>query len=301
MLYESIQLDKKFIKFRSLLGVGEATAIGHLACMWMSCWRQASEVLGDASDVELAAAWTGEPGKLFSALRDGGWIDSDENGLWCVHDFWDYAPRHVKLRRDRIETRDKENNKKKTEKPKATKRPQRAHSVRTKDAQSAHNNGVLVLASALALGEGVGEEIKNSAGADSPNSVTPDGCPMPPDKPRPRDEMFDALASTAMLDPKLAGSRIGKAKSQLVEAGYNAKDVKAYAELHKKQFAWQIDKGTYKPPTLPQIIEGIAQVRAKPPGAIGSFGPDGNQIHGDGWDDLSAEIKRKIRAGQQVC
>ena len=130
MIYEAILLDMKFIKFAAKLGQGEAAALGHLIALWTSGWRQASEVVGDPGDVELSAVWRGESGALFALLRDGGWID-EQNGVWNIHDFWEYAPRHVKMRRARLDARAKPIPKKKRAKPKATIDAQTAHTVRT--------------------------------------------------------------------------------------------------------------------------------------------------------------------------
>ncbi len=48
----------------------------------------------DAADIEDACEWDGEPGKLYSALRDSKFVDHDN----VIHDWYDYAGRLVEKR-----------------------------------------------------------------------------------------------------------------------------------------------------------------------------------------------------------
>ena len=94
----------KFKKLAFALGLPGPYARGLLETMWDCTWESGSPVLGGPIDVELAAEWPGEPGKLFAALRDHGWIDPLEGDLWVVHDWNDHLPAYVRERlRKRLE------------------------------------------------------------------------------------------------------------------------------------------------------------------------------------------------------
>src|SRR5262245_56848829 len=97
-------------KFRRLvheLGVPVPPAIGYLECMWAVAYESGDPLLGDVTDVELAAQWPGEAGRLCQALLtcggDGraGLIELREDGRHYVHALWDHAPDYVHQRRAR--------------------------------------------------------------------------------------------------------------------------------------------------------------------------------------------------------
>jgi hypothetical protein len=73
---------------------------------------------------------------------------------------------------------------------------------------------------------------------------------------KPRDELFDAIANTCRLDPKLSGSTIAKVKVLLDKAGYTVADVKAF-DAH-----WWSWKDRTDPPTVWKLKDGIAAVKA---------------------------------------
>jgi len=63
---------RKFVRLVAVLGLPRAHVRGLLECLWDVAYQCGQEYLGDALDVELAAGWTGETGKLCRALADCG-------------------------------------------------------------------------------------------------------------------------------------------------------------------------------------------------------------------------------------
>jgi len=78
------------------------------------------------------------------------------------------------------------------------------------------------------------------------------------EKPRKRDELFDAIAEVCQADPDTAGSSIAKVKQALLSAKppYTADEVKAFG---KQWWAW---KDRSAPPTIWQLKERIGNVRS---------------------------------------
>jgi hypothetical protein len=96
-------LDRN-VKFKVLvkrLGLPRPYVRGLLDTMWEVAYETGNPALGDKAAVEAAAEWPGEPGVLFTALRDGRWIDPGPDGTWVVHDLYDHAPEYVRKRMDR--------------------------------------------------------------------------------------------------------------------------------------------------------------------------------------------------------
>ena len=76
------------------------------------------------------------------------------------------------------------------------------------------------------------------------------------DKPRPRDELFDAITEACAVDPATAGASVGKVKTALLKVSppYTADEVRAWRATWP---AWK-DKA----PTLWQLKEQIGAIRA---------------------------------------
>jgi hypothetical protein len=135
---------RKFVRLVAVLGLPPAHVRGLLECLWDVAYQCGQEYLGDALDVELAAGWTGETGKLCRALADcggngsAGFIEAvtdirhspshnasedHDNGSkpglgvtdivtdvpvhYRVHDLFDHAPEYVAGRAQREEERRK--------------------------------------------------------------------------------------------------------------------------------------------------------------------------------------------------
>jgi hypothetical protein len=98
-------------KFKRLAhGLGSvALARGVLELIWDSAYEAGNEYLGTAEDVELAASWNGDPGRLCALLVSCGGPDhpgfieevANRPGHFIVHDLWHHAPQYVSRRRQR--------------------------------------------------------------------------------------------------------------------------------------------------------------------------------------------------------
>lgn len=100
------------------------------------------------------------------------------------------------------------------------------------------------------------------------------------DKPRPVDELFNAIARSCEVDPATAGASIGKVKAALLKAKppYTADEVRAW---RKTWPPWRD-----KPPTLWQLKEQIGSVRVN---GNGKSRPNGNGKHRVEPDDQTRQ------------
>jgi hypothetical protein len=94
----SLERNVKFKSAVRRLNVPKPYVRGLLETMWDVANECGNPVLGTADDVEAAAEWPGESGKLFEVLRDLKLIDDRRDGTWEIHDYWDHAPEYVKGR-----------------------------------------------------------------------------------------------------------------------------------------------------------------------------------------------------------
>jgi hypothetical protein len=74
---------------------------GYLEFMWEVGYREGNPLLGDSIDVELAAGYPHDPGKLCDALLKARFIDEVEPGKYAIHDLMEHAPRFVQVRSKR--------------------------------------------------------------------------------------------------------------------------------------------------------------------------------------------------------
>jgi len=98
-------------KFRRLARELDSDVIarGCLELLWDSAYQNGDPYLGEKDDVELAARWKGDHGKLTHALLlaggDGhaGFIEElpDKPGHYREHDLFDHAPDYVQKRKER--------------------------------------------------------------------------------------------------------------------------------------------------------------------------------------------------------
>jgi hypothetical protein len=103
---------RKFRRLERSLG-SHNLARGALETIWDVAYENGDEYLGDSSDVEAAARWDGEAGKLTKALLDAGGGDGSgfieemqgKPGRYTVHDLWHHAPDYVRKRRRREDDR----------------------------------------------------------------------------------------------------------------------------------------------------------------------------------------------------
>jgi hypothetical protein len=97
----------KFRRLVHLLQIPEPYALGLLEFLWRVAYQDGNPRIGDGLDVELAAKWPGDQGKLCEALLNcggpgrAGFIEPvpGEEGAYQVHDLDDHAPDYVRSRR----------------------------------------------------------------------------------------------------------------------------------------------------------------------------------------------------------
>lgn len=94
----------KFRRLAVMLG-SKNVARGALEHLWEVSYENGDAFIGDALDVELAAEWDGEAGKLATALVACRFLDVLDDGQFQVHDLWDHAPEYVRNRAKREDKR----------------------------------------------------------------------------------------------------------------------------------------------------------------------------------------------------
>lgn len=103
---------RKFLRLARVIG-SAPLALGLLEFMWERCYQNGEPYLGDETDVEAAANWSGEPGALAKAFLEAGgtgnpgFIDEDPDrpGNYLCHDLFDHAPDYVAGRRKKEQER----------------------------------------------------------------------------------------------------------------------------------------------------------------------------------------------------
>jgi hypothetical protein len=85
----------------------------------------------------------------------------------------------------------------------------------------------------------------------------------PPNPPLPRNELFDAVAEVSGLDPKTAGSLIGKVSATLKDAGYSPSEVRDFGKRFWELCPWARDDNRTRP-TPPEISKNIGLLRSGP-------------------------------------
>lgn len=128
MARPGLEKHPKFRRLMHMLGERKSHVRGYLECLWETAYETGNPVIGDEVDVELAADWPGEPGKLAAALLNCGGegrtgfieevvtdCNALNNGLrnsvtktFQVHDLFDHAPEYVTHRRTKEVERRKE-------------------------------------------------------------------------------------------------------------------------------------------------------------------------------------------------
>jgi hypothetical protein len=88
----------KFFRLVRTIAEPDAHVLGYLEFMWQSGFARGDPYLGDALDVEAAAHYPGEPGKLCKALLACRFLDQVKPGGYAIHDFFENAPDYVRSR-----------------------------------------------------------------------------------------------------------------------------------------------------------------------------------------------------------
>jgi hypothetical protein len=102
-----------------------------------------------------------------------------------------------------------------------------------------------------------------------PPDESTDSAPSAPkakraQKPRPRDELFDALAEVTASDPALVGSQMGKLRADLGKADppYTPEDVREFGRRFADLCPWAAEDGRTTP-TLGELRNHLGKLRAK--------------------------------------
>lgn len=105
--HQSLRNHPKTLRAARALGIPEVLLIGHLHCLWWWALDYAPDgnlASYDATDIALAAEWTGDPDVFVSALRDAakvgeraGFLEVREDAL-NIHDWWDYGGKLIHKR-----------------------------------------------------------------------------------------------------------------------------------------------------------------------------------------------------------
>src|SRR5262245_15611804 len=110
MARPGLHVHPKFRRLVHLLNEPEAHCRGYLECLWEVGYEAGNPVLGDATDVELAARYPGAPGRLCKALLECRLIDDVTDvsvtsvtpvtavTRYQIHDLFDHAPEYVRDR-----------------------------------------------------------------------------------------------------------------------------------------------------------------------------------------------------------
>lgn len=99
--------NRKFIRFRRLLGLSELDAYAVLIRFW--CYAAANHALdpmirpGDADILADFCWFEGNPEKLIAALQEAGFVEQD----YSVHDWFTHQPLAEKIAKDREYSREK--------------------------------------------------------------------------------------------------------------------------------------------------------------------------------------------------
>jgi hypothetical protein len=100
--HQEIGQHPKTRKAARLAGTTVPTMVGHLHLVWHWAMDFAQE--GDISrfepwQIEDAAMWDGDEGKLYAALIESGYVDAIKDGGVVLHDWHDYAGKLIERRR----------------------------------------------------------------------------------------------------------------------------------------------------------------------------------------------------------
>lgn len=96
----------KFHRLVHILELPEPYVLGHLEFLWRVGYSSGNPMVGDALDIEIAAKWAGERGKLSAALVAVGFVD-ERDGKFLIHDLHENAPNYVTHRNARENERRK--------------------------------------------------------------------------------------------------------------------------------------------------------------------------------------------------
>ena len=263
-------------KFRRLLHLLQEPAPhvrGYLEYLWEVGYEAGNPVIGDALDIELAAEYPGEPGKLCKALLDCRLIDRLEDGRFQIHDLLENAPEYVKKRLARDQ--------------------QRKHKYAPRNRPGSGNSPPnSELGGPIPPNSANGRRSAELGTTPNTQLPTPTYSPDKPARkrrqqpatktPRPRDELFDAIAEITGSDPQASGSHVGKVAAALrrAEPPYTPAEVRALP-------AALAAGGLTVPVTLGVVEKYIGWVRGGP--------RRGDSVVDEGKRDEARRQQQKLR------
>lgn len=108
--HQTLKEHPKTKRLARILSIPQPAVIGHLHCFWWWALDYAQE--GDLSkydehDIADAAMWDGDAEQFLSAMVDAGYLD-DEEGVYYIHDWMDYAGRLIERRQRDADRKRKE-------------------------------------------------------------------------------------------------------------------------------------------------------------------------------------------------
>ena len=282
---------RKFLKLKRLMSEPTPHLLGYLECLWLRGYQTGSSYIGDALDVEAAAEYPGEEGKLARALLLAGLIDQNEDGSFSIHDLYEHAPPYARKRMHRLG-----NAPEGVEWSSLTDDDSRKLSPRgRKVSPSGQQNGKTASArttkpktqnqeprgkkTSLPKADPKPPEVEPAKpgsevrGDPEPTPVVvvasapePPPAVAPPKPPRPRRPLFDAIAELSGCDPSTEGGLIGKIESKLANAEppYTPDDVREFGRRFWEICTWAARDGRARP-TPNEIGRWISGIRAPPP------------------------------------
>lgn len=138
--HQTLAGHPKTRKLAHLLSLSKPAAIGHLHCFWwwaLDYSDDGSLHAHESIDIAIGAEWEGDPDEFVDAMVRVGFIDQDDDGTLCVHDWDDYGGKLTRARKAHAERQKK----KRAEKANSTSEERDTH-VRSTDVARAepHNS-----------------------------------------------------------------------------------------------------------------------------------------------------------------
>lgn len=225
--------------------------LGHLEFLWRVGYSLGSPLIGDSTDVEIAAEWTGRPNALTQALLQTTLIDEIDDGQYEIHDLLENAPDYVRKRFNRRHVRRTADSDRRT--------ADSGGQVRPTDQDSTRQDSTKKLLSTEVCSEPLGTTASEpTATTDDSLKTDQDRRGKVPDQAATQDRGDDALDQAVISFPIVGGKR-GKGpaewplrQSKIAEYAESFPGVEVLAEC-RKAMQWCRDN-----PTRRKTFRGMA-------------------------------------------